>query len=488
MIAPAVAALCAALWHGPFLIDDAYITFRYAENLAGGHGLVFNPGEAVLGTSSPLMAILLGVLKLLGVSVPLAAHGLGMISVVGVVLITQALAGRCLGPTGAAALGVWLAIHPAVTFAANSGMETGLSMAALYATFLLALQGRYFLAGLVGGGAFLLRPDGALVVVLAIGLPLLRAPRRAWQPLLGAIVVSLPWLVYAALTYGRIMPHSVEAKQLIHPDVPSHILQVNLRRLTFGVGMMTTCGFAVIGLVVATLRRSELLLPALWMLLYLAGLSLSCIASIFPWYVTPLLPGLILIAGYGIGGLTSTLFARSSEPSTAHRLVKRGATLFILLILATLCSLDSPAWQAAHEAQFGRVRAYLQIGKLLRQQCAPGDIVLVGEVGALAYALPDQVILDSSGINSLAAFRVRKADQDRLRAAGILGPIPEGSPNWVLDLVARFQPRYIVTYRPWLHICAITENIPAFNQDYRRIAADVPGLSDYFILERVEAK
>ena len=28
--------------HG--LIDDAYITFRYARNLAQGEGLVFNPG------------------------------------------------------------------------------------------------------------------------------------------------------------------------------------------------------------------------------------------------------------------------------------------------------------------------------------------------------------------------------------------------------------------------------------------------------------
>ncbi len=27
-----------------YSIDDAFITFRYAENLVEGHGLVFNPG------------------------------------------------------------------------------------------------------------------------------------------------------------------------------------------------------------------------------------------------------------------------------------------------------------------------------------------------------------------------------------------------------------------------------------------------------------
>ena len=31
-----------------YSIDDAFVTFRYAENLADGHGLVFNPqAEAV---------------------------------------------------------------------------------------------------------------------------------------------------------------------------------------------------------------------------------------------------------------------------------------------------------------------------------------------------------------------------------------------------------------------------------------------------------
>ena len=31
------------LWD--YSIDDAFVTFRYAENLADGNGLVFNPGD-----------------------------------------------------------------------------------------------------------------------------------------------------------------------------------------------------------------------------------------------------------------------------------------------------------------------------------------------------------------------------------------------------------------------------------------------------------
>src|SRR3954453_11205359 len=41
------------------LIDDAYITYRYAYNLAAGHGLVFNPGERVEGSTSLLWPLVL---------------------------------------------------------------------------------------------------------------------------------------------------------------------------------------------------------------------------------------------------------------------------------------------------------------------------------------------------------------------------------------------------------------------------------------------
>ena len=38
-------------WH--IEIDDAYIFYTYARNIATGQGYVFNPGERILGTTSP---------------------------------------------------------------------------------------------------------------------------------------------------------------------------------------------------------------------------------------------------------------------------------------------------------------------------------------------------------------------------------------------------------------------------------------------------
>ena len=37
--------------------DDAFISFRYARNLVRGHGLVFNPGEAVEGYTNFLWTL-----------------------------------------------------------------------------------------------------------------------------------------------------------------------------------------------------------------------------------------------------------------------------------------------------------------------------------------------------------------------------------------------------------------------------------------------
>ena len=62
------------------LFDDAYASLRYASNLAHGQGFVFNPGERVLGTTSPLHTLLLAALgKVFGLN-----HLIGITLILGV--------------------------------------------------------------------------------------------------------------------------------------------------------------------------------------------------------------------------------------------------------------------------------------------------------------------------------------------------------------------------------------------------------------------
>ena len=42
------AAVAPLVLFGPSIVDDAYITFRYAENLAAGRGFLFNVGDGPL--------------------------------------------------------------------------------------------------------------------------------------------------------------------------------------------------------------------------------------------------------------------------------------------------------------------------------------------------------------------------------------------------------------------------------------------------------
>jgi hypothetical protein len=49
-----VLAVALRLIPGPRTIDDAFITFRYARNIVHGVGFIYNAGERVLGTTTPL--------------------------------------------------------------------------------------------------------------------------------------------------------------------------------------------------------------------------------------------------------------------------------------------------------------------------------------------------------------------------------------------------------------------------------------------------
>jgi len=46
---------------GPRTVDDAYITFRYAQNIIAGNGMVYNPGERVLGTTTPIYSFTMAI-------------------------------------------------------------------------------------------------------------------------------------------------------------------------------------------------------------------------------------------------------------------------------------------------------------------------------------------------------------------------------------------------------------------------------------------
>jgi len=65
----------------PFFHDDSYISLRYAERLASGHGLTWNDGERIEGFSNPLLVGFASVVAVIGGNTVLAVRALGVVSV-----------------------------------------------------------------------------------------------------------------------------------------------------------------------------------------------------------------------------------------------------------------------------------------------------------------------------------------------------------------------------------------------------------------------
>ncbi|HEV8537783.1 MAG TPA: hypothetical protein VGR15_02570, partial [Bacteroidota bacterium] len=59
VLATTLAGFVVAAWYMRFLQDDAFISFRYADNLVRGFGLVWNPGDHVEGYTNFLWTLVI---------------------------------------------------------------------------------------------------------------------------------------------------------------------------------------------------------------------------------------------------------------------------------------------------------------------------------------------------------------------------------------------------------------------------------------------
>jgi arabinofuranosyltransferase len=221
-----VSALAAGLWFAwgqRALVDDAFITFRYTENLVNGFGAVYNPGEWVQGYTNFLWMVWLAAgCVVTGRPATEVALVSGPVVYVGLVLATAGLGravhpGRGWAPLGAA----WLAVHYSTTAFATTGLESNL--AALFvvsgAWAFVARPDRVgaVLAGLVWILAALTRPDHALFYAIGAGVLLWRHRRdpdrwAVWTVYAAPFSLWLAWAAWAQLTYGSWIPNTFYTK------------------------------------------------------------------------------------------------------------------------------------------------------------------------------------------------------------------------------------------------------------------------------------
>ena len=240
-----------AAWIVRFVQDDAFITYRYARNLARGNGLVFNPGERVEGYTNFLWTLMHVVPEKLGWSSPIFSQVIGIALMVATVAVTLRLARRLFSSQSFGFL-VALTLLANMTFLtyATGGLETMqqtllvVSVAALLLPVAASVTDQLGMrrivmrrvgAGLCAGLAVLTRMDSVVLVTVWVLVYLIAQWRldasssesrtkrilvAALQIGLPAAALVLPWFVWKLSYYGNLLPNTFFAKSAANPLVP----------------------------------------------------------------------------------------------------------------------------------------------------------------------------------------------------------------------------------------------------------------------------
>ncbi len=159
-------------------LDDAYIHFQYAHQIAVGQPYVYNPGlPPTSGATSFLYPYILALGDLLGfrgLNLGLWAMGIGAVALAISAWLVYRIVRLC-SPD-------WLALIFAVGFALDgwiewhfmSGMETGLAILLLLLTLFAVLDRRFRLSVIAMTLLALIRPEGGLLAAIAAGIVLLQ--------------------------------------------------------------------------------------------------------------------------------------------------------------------------------------------------------------------------------------------------------------------------------------------------------------------------
>lgn len=203
-----------------WMLDDAFIFFRYAENWVAGHGPVYNAGEHVEGyTSFTWMALLAGCHRV-GLDTVWASKLLGFVLGFGCVALLVLSPAR---PRAGNLAALWLGTSGVFSAWFGSGMEVTLlaflllAFARCYRALVSGNTPRPKRAVLAGGLAALLamtRPEGALVAGVAlVHLVLSRRPRLAILAFGAAFaVIFVPWYAWRYAYYGAPLPNTFYVK------------------------------------------------------------------------------------------------------------------------------------------------------------------------------------------------------------------------------------------------------------------------------------
>lgn len=211
-----------------FIQDDAFISFRYAENLVEYGELTWNPGESpkVEGYTNFLWTLIIAFFISLGLDPIILSFSLGIFFGIGTLTSLYA-ASKKITESRTVALSTIILLGTNFTYLVynTGGLETQLQMCLVTICFWISVDDinpkRLFAFSIIGGLAFLTRMDSFILIAPMTIYLLCRVHRHtdnaemskaiSFLIIPGALIVST-WLFWKMTYYGEILPNTYYAK------------------------------------------------------------------------------------------------------------------------------------------------------------------------------------------------------------------------------------------------------------------------------------
>jgi hypothetical protein len=409
----------------PLTVDDAYISYHFANNLADGHGLVWHPGvDPVEGFTNFLWVVILSLSSVAGFDVVVTAKLLGVIFSVASVIVMYRIVRRI--NTGALGVmpAILLAATPAFALWSVSGLETSLFIFLL----ILALYQYLVEEDRLDTGPqrywsvfwFMLlamtRPEGAVVFIFLVGLRLVTWSRRdsarrelksylRW--LIPVVLVGLAYFLWRWNYFGYPLPNTFYVKAQSGPSQIARQIGVYLLPYAYRIFPFILLALFAVG--------ASRVLPKFYVIIGTALASLAMVnlfsSDWMPGHrlALPMTPLIYLLAYRPLESLLKRVFLETKlRQKITYGLTLAGLVLFAALpflytaplfnrVMAT--QMDMSIYRWAEEMQTIVDGQYARIGSWLAENAPEDCSVVAGNVGAIAY-LSECNVIDQIGLTS----------------------------------------------------------------------------------------
>jgi hypothetical protein len=401
--------------------DDSWITFRYAENLIAGHGLVYNIGERVQGSTAPLEIFLVAGLIALGIPSKVGALLISLGANVAFLLCAYRLI-NCLSQSKTSPFFLMpVAVAPLLAVISVSGMETMLFILLLISGFLTYVERRPLLLGFSAGLLVMTRIDGILAIiaitVTEIFLRIRRAqrahppnaPTRPYEDpwsiseiMRSAIAFTIllaPWIIFSTWYFGNFIPNSVFAKRVLYSEMglfrtgPWELIQ-RILELGFMLPWQVGAIIAAAGLSYLSARFDRFSSIPVW---FVGNVIFLIIGNthVHPWYLPPFQTFALLAA------ISLTVWGNARMPNWPRISWKaKGLRFGSAIFIVCLCSWGFLASHTlATHFQRKYEGAHIAVAHYLDENALPNDVIYAPDIGYIG-AITGRPILDSVGLVS----------------------------------------------------------------------------------------